>query len=140
MPERPARGLLDTSVVIDLERHDVRQLPHELAVSTVTMAELTAGSHATADPRKRAERMLRLQHAEGTFDQIPFDAGAARAYGRVYAAEVAAGRKARGPRALDLLIAATALSNELPLYTQNPEDFTSLTEILEVFAVAPAAG
>jgi predicted nucleic acid-binding protein len=136
--DRHARGLLDTSVVIDLERHDERDLPVELAVSTVTMAELTAGSHAAADPQRRADRMLRLQHAEGAFDQLPFDAGAARAYGRIYAAEIAAGRKARGPRALDLLIAATALANELPLYTQNPADFASLAGVLEVVAVRPS--
>jgi len=131
--------LLDTSVVIDLERYDEEDLPRELAVSTVTMAELTAGLHATADSRERVARTLRLQHAEGTFDQLPFDADAARAYGSVYAAEVAAGRKARGPRALDLLIAATALSNELPLYTRNPEDFSSLEGILDVFAAEPVS-
>ncbi|HEY7953612.1 MAG TPA: type II toxin-antitoxin system VapC family toxin [Solirubrobacteraceae bacterium] len=135
MPERPARGLLDTSVVIDLERHEAETLPHELAVSAVTMAELAAGTHATTDSAKRAERMVRLQHAEATFDQIPFDSNAARAYGRIYAAVLAAGRKAPGRRALDLLIAATALSNELPLYTQNPEDFTPFAHILDVVAV-----
>jgi hypothetical protein len=135
VPERPARGLLDTSVVIDLERHEAETLPHELAVSAVTMAELAAGTHATTDSAKRAERMVRLQHAEATFDQIPFDSNAARAYGRIYAAVLAAGRKAPGRRALDLLIAATALSNELPLYTQNPEDFTPFAHILDVVAV-----
>ena len=83
VPERHTRGLLDTSVVIDLERHKAEDLPLELAVSAVTMAELAAGSHATADPGKRAERMLRLQHAEATFDQLPFDSDAARAYGRI---------------------------------------------------------
>ena len=137
MPDRPARGLLDTSVVIDLERHEAEALPAELAVSAVTMTELAAGSHATTDPRKRAERMQRLQHAEATFDQIPFDANAARAYGRIYAAVLAAGRKAPGRRALDLLIAATALSNELPLYTQNPDDFTPLADILHIVAIEP---
>lgn len=139
MPERPARGLLDTSVVIDLERHEAEALPRELAVSAVTMAELAAGSHATADPRRRAERMLRLQHAEATFDQLPFDSNAARAYGRIYAAVLAAGRKAPGRRALDLLIAATALSNELPLYTQNPNDFKPLGDILDIVDIEPRA-
>jgi len=135
VPDRHARGLLDTSVVIDLERHEAEDLPRELAVSAVTMAELAAGSHATTDTRKRAERMLRLQHAEATFDQLPFDSDAARAYGRIYAAVISAGRKAPGRRALDLLVAATALSNELPLYTQNSEDFTPLAGILEVVTV-----
>lgn len=135
MSERRARGLLDTSVVIDIEQVDEADLPHEGAVAAITMAELTAGSHAASDAQERAVRMQRLQQAEADFDQLPFDAAAARAYGRVYAAEVAAGRKARGPRALDLLIAATALSNGLALYTHNVEDFASLTKILDIVAV-----
>ena len=56
------------------------------------MAELAAGPHATTDPQKRALRMERLQGAESTFEQIPFDLAAARAYGRIYAAVTAAGR------------------------------------------------
>ena len=64
------------------------------------------------------------------------DGAVARAYGRVYAAVAAAGRKARGRRALDLLIAATALAAELPLYTLNPDDFGEL-DTLEVVAVRP---
>ena len=69
------------------------------------------------------------------FDPLPFDAGAARAYGRVYAAVAAAGRKARGPRAVDLLIAATALANELPLYTRNADDFRFLDGLVDVIAI-----
>jgi predicted nucleic acid-binding protein len=139
-PEKPIRGLLDTSVVIDLERPGTRDdLPDELAVSAITMAELAAGPHATADPEKRALRMERLQGAESTFDQLPFDLAAARAYGRVYAAVTAAGRKARGRRTMDLLIAATALSNKLPLYTHNLDDFAGLENLLDIVAVPPAA-
>lgn len=82
--------------------------------------------------------MQRLQAAEATFDQIPFDTAAARAYGRVYAAIVAAGRKARGPRALDLLIAATAVANDLPLYTCNPCDFDGLAGVLGLVGLTPA--
>jgi predicted nucleic acid-binding protein len=66
---------------------------------------------------------------------LPFDAEASRAYGRIYATVVAAGRKARGARAIDLLIAATACSADLPLYTRNPEDFRSLGDLVEVIAV-----
>lgn len=84
--------------------------------------------------------MERLQVAEATFDQLPFDAAAARAYGRVYAALVTMGRKARGRRALDMLIAATALANELPLYTCNADDFEGLEELIEVVAVTPGGG
>jgi predicted nucleic acid-binding protein len=135
---RHARGIVDTSVVIDLERIDPAALPSELAVSAVTLAELAAGPHATADPAERARRQDRLQRVEATFEPLPVDAAVARAYGRVYAALAAAGRKGRGRRAFDLLIAATALAAELPLYTRNPADFEELDGLLEVVAL-PAA-
>src|SRR3954449_510205 len=128
---RPARGLLDTSVVIDLEHIEPSRLPIEVAVSAITMAELAAGPHATSDPEERARRQDRLQRAEAAFDPLPFDADAARAYGRIYAAVAAAGRKARGARAVDLLIAATACANELPLYTRNVPDFAALDGLVD---------
>jgi predicted nucleic acid-binding protein len=121
--------------VIDLERLDPRDLPLELAIATVTLAELAAGPHATDDVHESARRQERLQHAEATFEALPFDARAARAYGRVYVAVIAAGTKARGRRALDLLIAATALANGLPVYTRNPADFRELASLLEVVPV-----
>ena len=132
---RNARGLIDTSVVIDLESIDPLDLPREVAVSAVTMAELAAGPHATSDPAERARRQERLQRAEATFDPLPFDAAAARAYGRLWAAVRAAGRKARGGRAIDLLIAATAVAADLPLYTRNPGDFAGLSELLDIESV-----
>lgn len=132
-----ARGLIDTSVVIELERVAANDLPLELAIAAVTLAELAAGPHATSDASERARRQERLQRVEATFDAIPFDAGAARAYGRVYAEVAARGRKARGRRALDLLIAATALAAELPLYTRNPADFEDLRTLIAVTPVPP---
>lgn len=133
--ERHARGLIDTSIVIDLELLDPGRLPVELAISAVTMAELAAGPHATTDLAERARRQERLQRAEATFDPLPIDAAVARAYGRVYAAVVASGRKARGRRAFDLLIAATAVAAGLPLYTRNPEEFAELSDMLQIVAV-----
>jgi predicted nucleic acid-binding protein len=133
--DRHARGLVDTSVLIDLDHIEPSALPLELAVSAVTMAELAAGPHATADPAERARRQDRLQRAEATFDPLPVDATVARAYGRVYASVAAAGRKPRGRRAFDLLIAATALAASLPLYTRNPDDFTDLSDLLDVVTV-----
>jgi hypothetical protein len=122
-------------VIIDLERVDPEQLPIESAVSAITMAELAAGPHATRDPDERARRQDRLQRAEAVFDPLPFDSEASRVYGRVFAAVVGAGRKARGARAVDLLIAATACSAGLPLYTRNPDDFRALHELVEVVHV-----
>lgn len=137
MPEerRHQRGLLDTSVVIDLEKLDPAQLPAEVALSALTMAELAAGPHATTDPEERGRRQDRLQRAEAAFDPLPFDTDAARAYGRVFSAVMSSGRKARGARAVDLLIAATAIAASLPIYTRNGDDFLPLMDLVEVVVV-----
>ena len=133
-PRHP-RGLIDTSVVIDLERIDPDALPAEIAISAITLAELAAGPHATANSAERARRQDRLQRAEATFEPLPVDAAVARAYGRVYAAVGAAGRKARGRRAVDLFIAATAVAAGLPLYTRNPADFAGLSDMVEIVTI-----
>jgi predicted nucleic acid-binding protein len=138
-PPRPARGIVDTSVVIGLETLAASDLPAAMAVSTITLAELAAGPHATADLQERARRQDRLQRAAATFDALPVDAAVSRAYGRIYAAVAAAGRKARGPRSLDLLIAATALATNLPLYTRNPDDFRGTESLITLVAVVPAS-
>ena len=131
-----ARGLLDTSVVIALDEVPADQLPEEPAISAITMAELAAGPHATDDDDERARRQDRLQAIESLLDPLPFDAAAARAYGRVSAATRALGRKPRGARAVDLLIASVALANALPLFTRNPEDFEHLRGLgLDLYAV-----
>lgn len=135
---RTSRGLVDTSVIIDLEHVAASDLPEELAVSAITMTELAAGPHATADSEERARRQDRLQRAEATFDALPVDAEVARAYGRVYTAVAGAGRNARGARSLDLLIAATALASDLPLYTRNPGDFRGIESLVEIVSVEPA--
>jgi predicted nucleic acid-binding protein len=129
------RGLIDTNIVIRLGAVDAALLPDELVISTVTLAELSAGPHHSPDPVERARRMSVLQLAEATFDPLPFDGEAARAYGRVFATVAAAGRVARGARAVDLLIAATALAVGLPLYTRNAEDFRALERLIDVVPV-----
>jgi predicted nucleic acid-binding protein len=127
-------GLLDTSVVIDLDVIAPDGLPDAASVSAITMAELSAGPHATDDPAERARRQDRLQQLESWVEPVPFDGDCARAYGRIYAAVLAAGREPRR-RAADLLIAATALAAGLPLYTRNADDFGGLEQILTVVTV-----
>lgn len=131
MPEiRPGGGLLDTSVLVDPSAS--AYLPSEAMISAVSLAELAAGPHATTDPAERGRRQEHLQILEATFDPMPFDAPCARAYGRVYAAISQAGRKPRGRRAVDLLIAATAIANDLSLYTRNAQDLHGLESLLDV--------
>jgi predicted nucleic acid-binding protein len=133
--ERPPRGLIDTSVVLDLERLDPEVLPLELAISALTLAGLAAGPHVAANSKERGVRQDRLQRTEAAFDALPFDAAAARAYGRVYSAVASRGRKARGARAVDLLVAATAAATNLPLYTRNVDDFRGLDDVVTVISV-----
>jgi predicted nucleic acid-binding protein len=128
-------GLVDTSVLIDWDLPAViGALPDEVAVSTITMAELAAGPHLAREPLERARRQARLQQVESLFDALEFDSAAARSYGQVVAAVVATGRAHR-PRVADLLIAAVAHSNKLALYTRNPQDFVGLEELISVVAV-----
>lgn len=134
MPERVARGLLDTSVVVDLDLLDQSDLPDEVAISTVTLAELSAGPIAATNPAERSRRQDRLQRTEAAFDPLPFDVEAARAYGRVHAAVLERGRQPRR-RFADLLIASVALSSALPLVTRNPADFAGLESLIAVIEV-----
>ena len=125
----PDRGLLDTSTVILLGRiTDASSLPGEPVISAVTLAELSVGPLVTDDPVERAARQAHLQQAEADFDPLPFDAAAARAFGRVAAVLRRAGRKPAA-RAYDALIAATAISTHLPLFTCNPKDLVAIPDL-----------
>lgn len=131
---RAASGLLDTSTVILLPQlADPSQLPIEPLISSITLAELSVGPLIATDPHIRAARQAQLQQAEADFHPLPFDAAAARAFGRVAADLRGAGRKPAA-RAYDALLAAVAISNDLTLYTVNPGDFTGITG-LSVVAV-----
>jgi predicted nucleic acid-binding protein len=130
-----AAGLLDTSVVIDWDDPAVAAaLPDEAAVCAITLAELTAGPLLASKQTERSRRQARLQQVEATFDPLPFDLGAARSYGQIVAAVLDAGRSHRR-RFADLLIAATAHANRLPIYTRNPDDFAGLESLVEVIGI-----
>jgi predicted nucleic acid-binding protein len=128
-------GLLDTSVIIDWDDPVVAAaLPDEAAVSAITLAELAAGPHLASTGHESARRQTRLQEAEATFEPLLFDVAAARSYGQVVAAVVEVGRTHRR-RMADLVIAATAHANGLPLYTRNAGDFTGLCDLIEVIDI-----
>jgi predicted nucleic acid-binding protein len=129
------RGLVDTSVVIGIDEIDGSRLPAEILISTLTLAELSAGPHAVPDDLERARRQDRLQRFEADLAALPFDSRCARAYGQIYAVVTAAGRKARGARAVDLMITATALAHNLPLYTRNAKDLRGLEDLIDIVDV-----
>lgn len=131
---RHARGVLDTSTLLLLSRvEEAGSLPSEPLITSITLAELSVGPLVAASEAEAAARQAHLQQTEAEFDPLPFDAAAARAFGRVAASLRRSGRKPAA-RAYDALIAATALANRLPVYTCNPVDFAGI-EGLEVVPV-----
>jgi predicted nucleic acid-binding protein len=138
-----ARGMLDTNIMILRKWIDPAELPAEMAISAITLAELSAGPHEVRhggdqgrsdEHAERARRLDVLQRAESEFDPVPFDAEAARIYGRIAAAVIGFGRKPRR-RVADLMIAATAVAEDLALFTTNPGDFAGLNDLLTVVPV-----
>jgi hypothetical protein len=130
-----AAGLLDTSVVITWDDPDVAAaLPDEAAVCAITLAELAAGPHLASTGSEGARRQARLQQVEATFEPLPFEVAAARSYGQIVAAVVDSGRSHRR-RVADLLIAAIAHANRLPLYTRNPDDFAGVDSLIDVIGI-----
>lgn len=145
--ERPRQGMLDTNIMVLRRCIDPADLPDEMAISAITLAELSASPHQirrndeqdSYDERaERARRLEVLQRAESEFDPVPFGVDAARAFGRVTAAVVATGRKPRR-RIADMMIAATAIAEQLPLFTTNPDDFAGLSDLLTIVPVSRPA-
>lgn len=126
------RGLIDTSVAVEIRNLDASQFPTKVAISSLTLGELVTGPCAAGDELTQARRQSHLQFVETNLEALPFDSFCARAYGAVYAAVERTGRKPRGGRAIDLMIAATALANDLPLYTRNAKDLRGLEDLIEI--------
>jgi hypothetical protein len=66
---------------------------------------------------------------------LTFGIPESKSYGTLFEKLLPLGVKARGSRSLDLMIAATALAHQLPLYTRNAKDFASVNDLVEIVAV-----
>jgi len=133
-----ATGVLDTNLLVLLERLRPDDLPAEPVITAVTLAELSVGPLVTDDPAERAARQVRLQEVEASFDPLPFDAASARAFGRVAAEVRRSGRRVQA-RAFDVMIAAVAVANDLPVYTADPRDFAGIHSLTVVSVPHPGA-
>jgi len=134
MPERTPSGLLDTCVLIDYLSIPAGQLPIESMVSAISLAELSVGIQYATDPVQRSLRVNRLLMVQANMTALPFTEDAAQVFGHLNALVLAAGRNPR-PRRMDLLIAATAVTAGVPLYTRNVDDFKGLESQLTVVPV-----
>lgn len=134
MPERHEAGVLDTCAYIDLDQLDPHRLPRFPELTAVTMAELHQGLAMARDAMTRAARTEKLGAAIVGFLPLPFDGAAAARYGTLVALVLEANRDPR-PRRMDLMIAAIASANELPLYTRNAADFRGLRDTVEIIPI-----
>ncbi len=128
-----SRAVLDTSVLIAREqgRPLQRQLPDQVAISVVSIAELELGVLVAASPDTRAQRLRTLSEVRALTSALPIDERTASAYAELAARSLAAGRK---PRIHDTWIAATALVNQTEVWTQD-QDFTDFADAVPVVHV-----
>lgn len=109
-------------MVISWARGEDIELPDEASISALTLCGLHHGA-LFAEERQRSFRLATLVAVERTFEALPVDARVAPHYGRL----LSNARRKHGarPRTGDALIAATAISHGLPLYTRD-RDFERL--------------
>lgn len=132
-----ARGVLDTSTLVLLGRiEEDGTLPTEPLTTTITLAELSVGPLVASDDHERAARQAHVQQAEADFDPLPFDAAAARSFGRVAASLRRAGRKPSA-RAYDAMTAAVCFENQLPIHTCNPSDSSGIDDLERIAVPHP---
>jgi len=115
------RGLLDTSVFIASESGrelDEASLPDEGAISPITVAELHVGVLAATNVDTRARRLATLD-AIADVETLPIDNAVAATWALL---QIHLAESKRRLNVNDLWIAATALTHDLPVVTQD-DDF-----------------
>jgi predicted nucleic acid-binding protein len=137
MPDPQSVGLLDTCALIDIDDIPEERLPIVSEICAITVAELTMGVHMAKNTAERSARITKLLSIGANFDPLPFESRAVNAFNALVGLTVAIGRNPK-PRKNDLMIAATAVANSLPLYTANVDDFKGLESMLEVVDVRRA--
>lgn len=127
------RAVLDTSVFIAGEqgRPIKRELPAEVSVSVVSIAELELGVLVARDAAARAQRLRTLTEVRALGAAVSIDERIGSAYARLAASVLALGRK---PRIHDTWIAATAVVNNAEVWTQD-EDFSDFAASVTVVHV-----
>lgn len=124
---KDSRGLLDTSVLIAIERGrplHTEAMPETTAISMVTKAELRVGIFAAEDLETRDRRLMTFELANRIVS-LPIDEAVSRSWAQMRAYVQASGRKVG---VNDMWIAATAAAHEIPVLTQDG-DFDALNGV-----------
>ena len=123
--------MLDTNICIymiktrpdTVIKHLVAKRPHEVGISSVTLAELRYGVEKSAKVEKNR---LALEMLTSSLQVLPFDSFAAERYGSIRA-HLEKNGKLIGP--MDLLIAAHASSMNWTLVTNNLKEFKRVPDL-----------
>lgn len=100
-------------------------IPDGISLSIITYIELYQGTLQTPDPNHAQERLAALLE---TIPIVPLSPAVARRCAHLREQLRREGKRVR-QRALDLLIAATALEHDLTLVTRNRQDFSDLPDL-----------
>jgi tRNA(fMet)-specific endonuclease VapC len=119
------RVMLDTNICIYIIKRRPQSVLErfssfpvgDIGISTITLDELEYGAAKSAQPRKNREA---LEAFVSPLDVAAFDRDAAEAYGRI---RPALERKGLPIGAMDMLVAAHALSLSANLVTNNEAEF-----------------
>lgn len=127
------RALLDTSAILDLKALPDDQLPESITVSMISVAELQRGLYV-GSPAQRVARRAHYQAIRTLIDIVPLTEEATYYFGQLCGVEVSNGRTPKA-RTLNLLIAATAIAEGVPLVTCNPRDFAAAEGFVAVHEI-----
>ena len=100
-------------------------MPDTAAVSVITLAELHLGVLMAQSSAVRAQRLRTLTVVQNAFEPLPIDSEVARTFAELVAE---ARRHGKRPKIMDTWIAATAITHNLPIYTQD-EDFSAIPKV-----------
>ena len=120
------RTLLDTSALVA----DDAPAGVQAGISAASISGLHFGVLVARDPEERVRRLQRLATVEATFEPLPATAEIARTWGRLAAAVTLRGGNPRR-RQVDLVIAATALTEHVPLLTHDLADLAIIEDLVD---------
>ena len=125
------RYVLDTNILIyffkgigDVSKHMLAQSPSELSISTVVLFELEVGIAKSTFPRKRKTQ---LQEITALVNVLPFGITESKSAAQIRVKLEKQGLPPIGP--YDVLIAATALANNMILVTHNQKEFGRIEDL-----------
>ncbi len=123
--------LLDTNIISYWMRGDNRvidrikkQSPSNLALSTVTLAEILYGIEKS--PMKKKERRLKIKQISSLLGLYPFDEAAAGEYAVI---RTQLEREGMVISERDTQIASIAIANKLTVVTHNVKEFGRIGEL-----------